>query len=307
MFIRLENVSFTYSLHMPFETKVLKDINLKIKRGEFIGLIGHTGCGKTTLIQHFNGLLKPDSGTVYVEGVDINKRGVNLKLVRQKVGLVFQYPENQLFEETIFQEVAFGPKKIGLPEDKIEKRVREALKIVNLDYNGYAERSPFSLSGGEMRRVALASILSIRPKMLVLDEPTANLDPQSRNNILSEIKTVQGKYGITVVLVSHNMEKVAEMVDRLLVMHKGEIIMDGSPREIFEKHANTLIKIGLDLPQVTKCLYGLKAKGKEVYTGVLTVDDAEKEILGKVKKLNKQIGLRNKSNLEKDEEEDKKK
>jgi energy-coupling factor transport system ATP-binding protein len=286
MFIHLENVYFTYSLGMPFETEVLKNINLEINEGEFIGLIGHTGCGKTTLIQHFNGLLKPTSGKVFVEGIDINKKGVKLKLIRQKIGLVFQYPENQLFEETIYQEVAFGPRKLGLPEEKIEKRVREALKIVDLDYNLYTERSPFSLSGGEMRRVALASILSIKPKMLVLDEPTANLDPQGRDNILSEIKKVHRDFGMTVVLISHNMEKIAEIVKRLLVMNRGEIIMDGSPQEIFEKHANDLIKIGLGLPQVTECMYELKKRGKEVYTGVLTVDDAEKEILNIVKKIN---------------------
>lgn len=291
MFIRLENVYFTYSLGMPFETEVLKNINLEINEGEFIGLIGHTGCGKTTLIQHFNGLLKPTSGKVFVEGIDINKKGVKLKLIRQKIGLVFQYPENQLFEETIYQEVAFGPKKLGLPEEKIEKRVREALKIVDLDYNLYAERSPFSLSGGEMRRVALASILSIRPKMLVLDEPTANLDPQGRDNILSEIKKAHRDFGMTVVLISHNMEKIAEIVKRLLVMNRGEIIMDGSPQEIFEKHADDLIKIGLGLPQVTECMYELKKRGKEVYTGVLTVDDAEKEILNRVKKINKKIKI----------------
>lgn len=283
MFIHLEDMCFTYSLGMPFETEVLKNINLEIDRGEFIGLIGHTGCGKTTLIQHFNGLLTPTSGKIYVEGVDINEKGVNLKLVRQKIGLVFQYPENQLFEETIYQEVAFGPKKLGLSEEKIKKRVREALKMVDLDYNLYAERSPFSLSGGEMRRVALASILSIRPKMLILDEPTANLDPQGRDNILSEIKKIHYNFGMGVVLVSHNMEKVAETVNRLVVMHRGEIIMDGAPRYIFEKHANELIEVGLGLPQVTECMHKLKEKGKDVYTGVLTVDDAEREMLKKIK------------------------
>jgi len=283
MFIRLEDICFTYSLGMPFETEVLKNINLEIDKGEFIGLIGHTGCGKTTLIQHFNGLLTPTSGKIYVEGVDINEKGVNLKLVRQKIGLVFQYPENQLFEETIYQEVAFGPKKLGLSEEKIKKRVREALKMVDLDYNLYAERSPFSLSGGEMRRVALASILSIRPKMLILDEPTANLDPQGRDNILSEIKKIHYNFGMGVVLVSHNMEKVAETVNRLVVMHRGEIIMDGVPRDIFEKHANELIEVGLGLPQVTECMHKLKEKGKDVYTGVLTVDDAEREMLKKIK------------------------
>lgn len=284
MFIHLENLCFTYSLGMPFETEVLKNINLEIDKGEFIGLIGHTGCGKTTLIQHFNGLLTPTSGKIYVEGVDLNKKGVNLKLIRQKIGLVFQYPENQLFEETIDQEVAFGPRKLGLPEGKIEKRVREALKMVDLDYNLYAERSPFSLSGGEMRRVALASILSIRPKMLILDEPTANLDPRGRDNILSEIKKIHYNFGMGVVLVSHNMEKVAETVNRLLVMHRGEIIIDGAPQEIFEKHANDLVEVGLGLPQVTECMHKLKEKGKDVYTGVLTVDDAEREVLKKNKK-----------------------
>lgn len=284
MFIHLENICFTYSLGMPFETEVLKNINLEIDEGEFIGLIGNTGCGKTTLIQHFNGLLTPTSGKIYVEGVDLNKKGVNLKLVRQKIGLVFQYPENQLFEETIYQEVAFGPRKLGLPEGKIEKRVKEALKMVDLDYNLYVERSPFSLSGGEMRRVALASILSIRPKMLILDEPTANLDPQGRDNILSEIKKIHYNFGMTVVLVSHNMEEVAETVKRLLVMHRGEIIIDGTPQEIFEKHANDLVKVGLGLPQVTECMHKLKAKGKDVYIGVLTVDDAEREVLKKMKK-----------------------
>jgi len=288
MFIHLENICFTYSLGMPFETEVLKNINLEIDKGEFIGLIGHTGCGKTTLIQHFNGLLTPTSGKIYVEGVDLNKKGVSLKLVRQKIGLVFQYPENQLFEETIYQEVAFGPGKLGLAEGKIEKRVREALKMVDLDYNLYAERSPFSLSGGEMRRVALASILSIRPKMLILDEPTANLDPQGRDNILSEIKKIHYNFGMGVVLVSHNMEKIAETVNRLLVMHRGEIIMDGTPRDIFEKHANDLMKVGLGLPQVTECMHKLKTLGKDVYTGVLTVDDAEKEVL---KKINKEINI----------------
>ena len=290
MFIHLEDMCFTYSLGMPFETEVLKNINLEIDRGEFIGLIGHTGCGKTTLIQHFNGLLTPTSGKIYVEGVDLNKKGVNLKLVRQKIGLVFQYPENQLFEETIYQEVAFGPKKLGLSEEKINKRVREALKMVDLDYNLYAERSPFSLSGGEMRRVALASILSIRPKMLILDEPTANLDPQGRDNILSEIKKIHYNFGMGVVLVSHNMEKVAETVNRLVVMHRGEIIMDGAPRYIFEKHANELIEVGLGLPQVTECMHKLKEKGKDVYTGVLTVDDAEREMLKKIK-TNKKIDV----------------
>jgi len=284
MLIHLEDICFTYSLNMPFETEVLKGINLEIKKGEFLGLIGHTGCGKTTLIQHLNGLIKPTSGKVFIEGQDINTKGINLKKIRQKVGLVFQYPENQLFEETIYKEIAFGPQRLNLSEKVIDDRVREALKMVNLDYDIYAERSPFSLSGGEMRRVALASILSIRPKVLVLDEPTANLDPQSRNRILSEIKEIHKKYGTTVILVSHNMEKIAEIVKRLLVMHKGKIIMDDSPVNIFEKKSKQLIKVGLGLPQVTKCMHELKSRGKDVFTGVLTVQDARNEIIRKINK-----------------------
>jgi len=284
MLIHLEDICFTYSLNMPFETEVLKGINLEIKKGEFVGLIGHTGCGKTTLIQHLNGLIKPTSGKIFIEGQDINIKGSNLKKIRQKVGLVFQYPENQLFEETIYKEIAFGPQKLNLSAEVIDDRVREALKMVNLDYDTYAERSPFSLSGGEMRRVALASILSIRPKVLVLDEPTANLDPQSRNRILSEIVEIHKKYGTTVILVSHNMEKIAEIVKRLLVMHKGKIIMDDSPVNIFEKKSKQLIEVGLGLPQVTKCMHELKSKGKDVFTGVLTVQDARNEIIRKVNK-----------------------
>jgi len=283
VFIRLENVNFTYNPNMPFETIALKNINLEIEKGEFIGLIGHTGCGKTTLIQHLNGLLTPTSGRVYIEGLDIHQKGVNLKLIRQKIGLVFQYPENQLFEETVFEEIAFGPKKLGLAEEEIKKRVYEALEMVDLDFS-YAERSPFSLSGGEMRRVALASILSIKPQMLVLDEPTANLDPQGRNRILSEIKAIYDNYRITILLVSHNMEKIAEMVKRILVMNKGEIILDGSPREIFTQQAEKLINIGLALPQVTQCFYELKKRGKYWNGGILTVEEAEKEILKRTKK-----------------------
>jgi len=283
VFIRLENVNFTYNPNMPFETIALKNINLEIEKGEFIGLIGHTGCGKTTLIQHLNGLLTPTSGRVYIEGLDIHQKGVNLKLIRQKIGLVFQYPENQLFEETVFEEIAFGPKKLGLAEEEIKKRVYEALEMVDLDFS-YAERSPFSLSGGEMRRVALASILSIKPQMLILDEPTANLDPQGRNRILSEIKAIYDNYRITILLVSHNMEKIAEMVKRILVMNKGEIILDGSPREIFTQQAEKLINIGLALPQVTQCFYELKKRGKYWNGGILTVEEAEKEILKRTKK-----------------------
>lgn len=268
---------------MPFQAVALRNINLEIRKGEFIGLIGHTGCGKTTLIQHFNGLLTPTSGKVYIEGVDIHQKGVNLKSIRQKIGLVFQYPENQLFEETVFEEIAFGPKQLGLSEEEIKKRVYETLALVDLDAS-YAERSPFSLSGGEMRRIALASILALKPQMLVLDEPTANLDPQGRNKILSEIKAIHDNYGITILLVSHNMEKIAEMVDRLLVMNKGEIILDGSPRQIFAQHAEELIGIGLALPQVSQCLYELKKRGKYWDGGILTVEEAEREILKQIKK-----------------------
>ena len=283
MFIDLKNVSFTYNLNMPFETEVLKSINLSINKGDFIGIIGHTGCGKTTLLQIFNGLLEPTEGKILVDGIDINKEKDKLKEIRKKIGLTFQYPENQLFEETIFKEISFGPKNLGIKDDELEERVKKAMEMVEMDYSIYKERSPFSLSGGEMRRVAIASILSIDPEVIILDEPTASLDPLNRKNLLKLISELHLHYNKTIVLVSHNMEVIAELAQRIIVMDKGKIVLDNTPKKIFQNYVEELESIGLSLPQITYIMHKLKKIGKPVDTGVLTLEEAKKEIL-RVKK-----------------------
>jgi len=283
MFIDLKNVSFTYNLNMPFETEVLKSINLSINKGDFIGIIGHTGCGKTTLLQIFNGLLEPTEGKILVDGIDINKEKDKLKEIRKKIGLTFQYPENQLFEETIFKEISFGPKNLGINEDELEERVKKAMEMVEMDYSIYKERSPFSLSGGEMRRVAIASILSIDPEVIILDEPTASLDPLNRKSLLKLISELHLHYNKTIVLVSHNMEVIAELAQRIIVMDKGKIVLDNTPKKIFQNYVEELESIGLSLPQITYIMHKLKKIGKTVDTGVLTLEEAKKEIL-RVKK-----------------------
>lgn len=277
MGILIENLTHVYSPNSPFESTAITDISFEVKDGEFLGLIGHTGSGKSTLVQHLNGLLLPTKGRITVDGVEL-KKGVNMKEIRQKVGLVFQYPEHQLFEETVALDVGFGPKNLGLPQEKIEERVKEALEMVNLSYEEYKDRSPFELSGGQMRRVALAGVLAMRPKILVLDEPTAGLDPRGRDEILDQVSLLHKKYGITVVLVSHSMEDIARLVDRLIVLSKGKIILEGTPREVFQ-HRRILEEAGLGIPQITKMMQLLKEKGKEVRTDVLLVEEAEKEIL----------------------------
>lgn len=277
MGILIENLTHVYSPNSPFESTAITDISFEVKDGEFLGLIGHTGSGKSTLVQHLNGLLLPTKGRITVDGVEL-KKGVNMKEIRQKVGLVFQYPEHQLFEETVALDVGFGPKNLGLPQEKIEERVKEALEMVNLSYEEYKDRSPFELSGGQMRRVALAGVLAMRPKILVLDEPTAGLDPRGRDEILDQVSLLHKKYGITVVLVSHSMEDIARLVDRLIVLSKGKIILEGTPREVFQ-HCRILEEAGLGIPQITKMMQLLKEKGKKVRTDVLLVEEAEKEIL----------------------------
>ena len=279
MFIHLKNVSFTYNLHMPFETEALKSVNITINKGEFVGIIGHTGCGKTTLLQIFNGLLEPTEGQVLIDGIDIHKERKKLKEIRKSIGLTFQYPENQLFEETIFKEIAFGPKNMGIKDDQLEKKVRKAMGMVGLNYSIYKERSPFSLSGGEMRRVAIASTLAIDPEIIILDEPTASLDPQSRYGLLKLTRELHQRYQKTIILVSHNMEVVAELAQRILVMEKGKIIIDDTPRIIFQDFADQIESIGLALPQITSIMHKLKKMGKPVNSGVLTIEEAEEEIL----------------------------
>ncbi len=278
MIIEIKNLTYVYGPGTPFEIKALDNINLEIEEGDFIGLIGHTGSGKSTLVQHLNGLMKPTSGEIIVDGVNIVKKDANLKLLRQKVGLVFQYPEHQLFEETVYKDIAFGPKNLGLNKEEIHIRVKEAMEAVGLDFEDLKDRSPFELSGGQKRRVAIAGVIAMKPKVLILDEPTAGLDPHGRDEILGEVKDLFTNTGITIILVSHSMEDVAKMVNRILVMHNGTIAMDGPTREIF-KRADELAGIGLGIPQITSFMRSFKAKGNDIRDDILTVEEAKVEMM----------------------------
>lgn len=278
MIIKIENLTYIYNPNTPFETKALNGVNLNVNEGEFIGLIGHTGSGKSTLIQHLNGLAKPTSGKIIVDGVDITSKDANLREIRQKVGLVFQYPEYQLFEETVYKDIAFGPRNLKLSDEEVEARVMKAMELVGLEYETLKDRSPFELSGGQKRRVAIAGVLAMEPKVLILDEPTAGLDPKGRDEILGEILNLYNKGGITIILVSHSMEDVARLVNRIVVMHDGKISMDGSPREVF-KHSDKLESLGLGIPQVTKFMKVYKGKGNSVSDDVLTIEEAKEELL----------------------------
>jgi len=277
MLIRIENLAHTYMPGTTFEVNALHDINLTIGAGEMIGLIGHTGSGKSTLIQHLNGLLKPTSGKIYVDDIDLTAPRVNLKKVRQKVGLVFQYPEHQLFEETVAADVAFGPQNMGLSATEVAARVDEALALVGLD-ESVKSRSPFELSGGQRRRVAIAGVLAMRPEVLILDEPTAGLDPRGRDDLLKQIRKLHQERNLTVILVSHNMEDLAHLTERLIVMAKGTVVLDGSTRVIFNQ-VEALRKYKLNVPQVTMLMHSLHALGKPVKTDVLSVEEAKQEIL----------------------------
>lgn len=283
MSIKIENLTHVYMQGTPFEKKAIDDINLEIKDGEFIALIGHTGSGKSTLIQHINGLLKPHSGRIIIDGIDITKKEVKMSEIRKKVGLVFQYPEYQLFEETIEKDIAFGPKNLKLNEEEINKRIKRAMNIVGLDYKKYKDKSPFELSGGQKRRVAIAGVVAMEPKVLILDEPTAGLDPKGRDEILGEIKNLHNEYNMTIILVSHSMEDVAKVATRVLVMHKGKCILDGEPSEVFTK-VDTLESVGLAAPQVTYLMRSLKEKGFDISESVFTIEQAKKELLKIFKK-----------------------
>lgn len=278
MLIKIESLSHVYKPNTPYETKALDNINLEIPAGQFVGLIGHTGSGKSTLVQHLNGLLLPTSGRILIGQEEITPTSTKLKHIRQKVGMVFQYPEHQLFEETIFADVAFGPRNLGLDEKEITQRVKEAMAAVNLDYETLKDRSPFALSGGQMRRVAIAGVLAMRPEVLILDEPTAGLDPKGRDEILSEIAALHNRLKITIILVSHSMEDIARYAQRVIVMHRGQVKMDGTPREIFTR-ARELEELGLGVPVVTSLMYKLKEKGGQVPIDVLTVEEAKEAIL----------------------------
>jgi len=272
MSIEIKNVSYVYGQGTPYEKKALDDVTLQIPDGQFIGLIGHTGSGKSTLIQHFNSLFTPTSGQILLNGININEDKKKLKSIRQKVGLVFQYPEHQLFEMTVFKDVAFGPQNLGLKKDEVDKRVRDALKLVGFSEENY-EKSPFELSGGQKRRVAIAGVIAMKPEVLILDEPTAGLDPKGRDEILAQVKKLHKEMNITVILVSHSMEDVAKYVDRLIVMDNGKASLDGTPKEIFG-HVEELEKMGLAVPQVTYLVQELKKKGFEIEQNVITVEQA---------------------------------
>ena len=277
MSIVIEDLSYTYSPKTPYEKVALKNITLTIDDGEFLGIVGHTGSGKSTLVSHFNGLTKLMSGKLIVDGIDLSLK-YDYKKLRSKVGMVFQYPEYQLFDETVERDVGFGPKNIGLDDAEIKKRVKEAVTTVGLSYDDIKDRSPFELSGGQMRRVALAGVLAMQPDILVLDEPTAGLDPRGRDAILETIRTINKARGTTIILVSHSMEEVARVTDRLLVMDHGGLRMDNSPREVF-RHAWELQQIGLAIPQVTRVFLRLRELGVPVDSSVYTVEQAARELL----------------------------
>ena len=277
MSIILDHVSHIYEEGMAMEHAALKDINLVIPDGQFIGLIGHTGSGKSTLVQHLNGLLAPTSGNVYYNGADIHEKDFDKKQLRSKVGLVFQYPEHQLFEIDVFSDVCFGPKNLGLDKKEVELRAYAALKQVGIE-DEYFYQSPFDLSGGQKRRVAIAGVLAMKPEVLILDEPTAGLDPKGRDEILDQIARLRKETGITVILVSRSMEDVAKYVDRIIVMNQGQIMFDDAPKVVF-RHYKELEAVGLAAPQVTYIMQALKEKGLEVDTDITTIEEAKTAIL----------------------------
>ncbi|MEA4883196.1 MAG: energy-coupling factor transporter ATPase [Clostridia bacterium] len=280
--IEVRDLSYTYMKGTPLAHSALENVSLAIAEGELAAIIGRTGSGKSTLIQHFNGLLRPNSGQVLVGGVDIWGRGVVLRDIRRKVGLVFQYPEHQLFEETVYADVAFAPRNAGLSEALVDDAVREAMRIVSLDFESMGSRSPFELSGGQKRRVAIAGVLAMRPKVLVLDEPTAGMDPRGREEVLDEIRRLHEEHGYTIVLVSHSMEDVARFAERLIVMDDRRISMEGTPREVFRAREE-LVRIGLGVPQVTDVMAELAECGYDFGTSAITVDEAVQALLPRLK------------------------
>lgn len=283
MDINFKNVSFVYGEKTPFEKLALDNIDLTIKKGEFVGIIGHTGSGKSTLIQHFNGILKPTSGDVFIGDMNTKDKELAKSGLRYKIGLVFQYPEYQLFEETIEKDIAFGPKNMGLSEEEITERVKEAMEIVGLDYEAKKDKSPFEISGGQKRRVAIAGILAMKPDILILDEPTAGLDPKGRDELFFQIKRLYEKNNITIVLISHSMEDVAKLVNRIIIMKNGHIHLDKSTKEAFSD-VDDLKKVGLNVPQITELMDILRKKGHHFSKNILTVDEAFNEIKRELRK-----------------------
>lgn len=279
MSVIVKNLTYIYDEGMPFASKALDDISFEIKDNDFVGLIGHTGSGKSTLIQHLNGLLKPSSGQILVNGFDITDKDLNLTEIRKRVGIVFQYPEYQLFEETVEKDIAFGPGNLGLDEEEISNRVKKSMEAVGLDYETFKDKSPFDLSGGQKRRVAIAGVIAMNPEVLILDEPTAGLDPGGRDEIFNLIKKLHHDNNITIILSSHSMDDMAKLAQTIIVMNHGKIEFMGTPREVFASHADRLREIGLDVPQVLELATKLRNKGFDIRPDVLTVEEIKDEIL----------------------------
>ena len=275
--ISVKNINYIYNKGMPGETHALRDVSFDVEDGTVLGIAGHTGSGKSTLLQHLNGLLKPESGEIYIDGECITDGSTKLSEIRKKVGLVFQYPEYQLFEETVAKDVAFGPKNVGVKEDELEKTVREALSLVGLDYDSVCGLSPFELSGGQKRRVAIAGVLAMKPSVLILDEPTAGLDPSAHREILGMIDSIRRTTGMTVIFVSHNMGDLASMSDRVMVMNEGQIAMDGTPREVF-REAERLTEMGLGVPPAKEITELIRSKVPQFESDALTIDEAAEDI-----------------------------
>ena len=275
--LEVKALTHTYSAGTPFEHKAIDSVDLEVMPGEFLGIIGHTGSGKSTLIQHLNGLLRPTDGQILLDGTDIWEKPKEIRKVRFQVGLVFQYPEYQLFEETVYKDISFGPKNMGLEGEEIDRRVRQAAAFAGIDED-MLEKSPFELSGGQKRRVAIAGVIAMEPKVLILDEPTAGLDPRGREAILAQLRSYHKQKGNTVILVSHSMEEIARNVDRIVVMSHSHKIMDGTPEKVFSR-ANELLQVGLDVPQVTKVAMELKKRGLLTDSSVYTIDELVRRLL----------------------------
>lgn len=279
MSIVLQDVSYTYMKDTPYERLALDDVSLNIDKGEFVALIGHSGSGKSTLVQHMKGLINPSMGAVLIEGVSIKDKGKKAKAAKYKVGLVFQYPEHQLFAETVFEDVAFGPRNMDLSEQEVKERVKKALDLVQLPIDTFANRSPFQLSGGQMRRVAIAGVLAMQPEYLILDEPSAGLDPKTKGMLFAEIKALYERTGIAIVLVTHSMEEAIELANRVLVMSNGKIILDGRPQDIFTQSQEVLQSAGVDIPEIVSLVRCLNKHGIDVSNNVLNKDDLVSQLV----------------------------
>lgn len=279
MSIIIENLTHIYNEGMPFASKALDNINLTIENGDFVGLIGHTGSGKSTLIQHLNGILKPSSGKIFINEFNITDKNLNLTDIRKKVGVVFQYPEYQLFEETVEKDIAFGPSNLGLDEMEINNRVKLSMESVGLKYEDFKDKSPFELSGGQKRRVAIAGVIAMNPEVLILDEPTAGLDPKGRDEIFELIKSLHKDKNMTIILSSHSMDDMAKLVKTIIVMNSGKVEFMGPTREIFKNHSSRLKEIGLDIPQVLELCIKLRDKGFNIKPDIITIEEAKNEIM----------------------------